>query len=28
LSNNIVNRYVDCEESTATLSFWYSHFLS
>jgi hypothetical protein len=28
LSNNIVNRYVDCEESTATVSFWYSHFLS
>ncbi|KAK2445838.1 hypothetical protein QL285_016724 [Trifolium repens] len=22
LSNNIVNRYVDCEESTATVSFW------
>jgi hypothetical protein len=27
LSNNIVNRYVECEGSTATLSFWYSHFL-
>jgi hypothetical protein len=28
LSNNFVNRYVECEESTATVSFWYSHYLS